>query len=886
MKTYARSASTVACAVLKQKLIFHIENVLDNEKKETHADISALADAIQTDAKLCQKLKDKYTIDCEEVDLVYANVQSNGEFELRTSVQPTTTLLSQTEGSIIVSLGMKYKEYCANIVRTLLLNGQKEQKDVYLLALNVMKTIFQSLKHGKHCNEIYEAARQYILDTKPELINNFVKSVGHAIGVEFRDTQFVLNGKNSTGILENGMTLNISVGFYGLKTKSDLPFAVWIAETVHMPLQGGEPSVLTDFVSKRLEHVSYELNDEEEEKQKKMESTVSKSTSSSGGISAAILNNADSVILSDRLRGRMGAHKISAEERDDQIAKQRNFRKRKLEEIRQRFADSSTSMGSQKRKSVTKMTAIRCFEDVDYFPRDVPPNRLYVDPRSESLLVPINGKHIPFHSSTIKNVTCNPEDGQKQFTFRINFQVPGSQTVTAKGEENPLPEVTTPNSLFVKELLFRSEDGKHMQAIFRNVKEMIKRVKLRETEEDVARDLADQEKLQLNRTGRRILLKDLLVRPSVQGSQKENFIKDISKSLFINSFNFFVHYFGYILRFSFNSRHVDCVDITYSNIKHAFFQPCERELIVLIHFHLKSPIMVGKKKTDDVQFYTETGTQSDDLDNRRGGNFHDPDEMQDEMREREMKKRLNGEFKRFVTQVEEISRIEFEIPYRGLMFSGVPGKSNVEIMPTANCLVHLVEMPPFVLPLEDVELVSFERVQHGLKEFDMTFLFKDYTKPVKKIDLVPVTHLDNLKRWLNELEIVWYEGKNNLQWGNILKTIIEDKESFFEQGGFEGFLGDESEEEEDVDDEDEEEDDSYSGSEPESSSNEESDEEDSEEESLADESDDESYQEVESGEEEGLSWDELEEQAKNDDRKRIYATEEDTSHKRKKKKVQ
>lgn len=28
-------------------------------------------------------------------------------------------------------------------------------------------------------------------------------------------------------------------------------------------------------------------------------------------------------------------------------------------------------------------------------------------------------------------------------------------------------------------------------------------------------------------------------------------------------------------------------------------------MIALVHFHLVNPIMVGKKKTNDVQFYTE-----------------------------------------------------------------------------------------------------------------------------------------------------------------------------------------------------------------------------------------------------------------------------------------
>jgi nucleosome binding factor SPN SPT16 subunit len=40
-----------------------------------------------------------------------------------------------------------------------------------------------------------------------------------------------------------------------------------------------------------------------------------------------------------------------------------------------------------------------------------------------------------------------------------------------------------------------------------------------------------------------------------------------------------------------------CKDILFSNVKHLFFQPCDHELLVILHIHLKAPIMIGKKKT-------------------------------------------------------------------------------------------------------------------------------------------------------------------------------------------------------------------------------------------------------------------------------------------------
>ena len=45
----------------------------------------------------------------------------------------------------------------------------------------------------------------------------------------------------------------------------------------------------------------------------------------------------------------------------------------------------------------------------------------------------------------------------------------------------------------------------------------------------------------------------------------------------------------------------ETLDIMFGNIKHAFFQPAQNEMITLLHFRLHNPIMAGKKKTMDVQ---------------------------------------------------------------------------------------------------------------------------------------------------------------------------------------------------------------------------------------------------------------------------------------------
>jgi len=88
------------------------------------------------------------------------------------------------------------------------------------------------------------------------------------------------------------------------------------------------------------------------------------------------------------------------------------------------------------------------------------------------------------------------------------------------------------------------------------------------------------------------------------------------------------------------------VDVCFSNVKHCFFQPCTpEEIIVVIHFNLKQPILIGNKKVSDVQFFKESGVAAEDI-NVRGGRhrMNDIDELEQEERERAHKKRLNAKF--------------------------------------------------------------------------------------------------------------------------------------------------------------------------------------------------------------------------------------------------
>ena len=100
-------------------------------------------------------------------------------------------------------------------------------------------------------------------------------------------------------------------------------------------------------------------------------------------------------------------------------------------------------------------------------------------------------------------------------------------------------------------------------------------------------------------------------------------------------------------------------------------------------------------------------------------------------------------------------------------------------MPSKYTLMSISEKPFFVLMLEDIELVSIERIDNKIKNFDMIIIFKDYKRPVVNIDNIPKIDLDKIKIWLNDNNIIFIEGGAiNIRWDKYLKKVLEDPEDF------------------------------------------------------------------------------------------------------------
>src|SRR5271170_4697436 len=176
-----------------------------------------------------------------------------------------------------------------------------------------------------------------------------------------------------------------------------------------------------------------------------------------------------------------------------------------------------------------------------------------------------------------------------------------------------------------------------MSDVFRNIQELKKNVVKREAEKKEMEDVVEQENLREIRNRRPQRLIDIYARPNADNKRVPGELE--------------IHENG--LRYQTAVRSDSRIDLLFNNIRHVFFQPNESELVTIIHVHLKNPIMVGKRKTKDVQFYREvTDAQVDETGNRkRKYRYGDDDEHEQEAEERRRRAAMNKEFKEFAQKI-------------------------------------------------------------------------------------------------------------------------------------------------------------------------------------------------------------------------------------------
>lgn len=794
-------------------------------------------------AELNQLCPPNEKFDVNFLDWAYSPIiQSGSKFDLKVSARSSNEQLFGN-GSILASCGIRYKNYCSNITRTFLIDPTDEMTDNYDFLLTLEEKIIEEfLTIGADPTAVFQKIVAYIEDKKPELTSHFTKNIGSLMGLEFRDSNGMINSKPTFHKISQNCCYNISLGFGNLKdSKTGQTYAIQLADTVQTN-EDGKHTVLTKYTKSRTQ-ISFYFNNEEEDSEAKVKTERVKTP-------ALPKTESNSKILRSKLR----AESRADDEEKEQIRKdnQRKLHEKLQKEGLLRFSDADAADDSDEPKHFFKK--YESYVRETQIPSSVRDLKIHVDWKSQTIILPIYGRPVPFHINSYKNGSKN-EEGEYTY-LRLNFHSPGAGSVNKKTEE--LPYEDNPENQFVRSITLRSKDGARMNDVFKQITDLKKESTKREQERKALADVITQAKLIENKTGRTKRLDQIFVRPSPDTKRVPGTV--------------FIHENG--IRYQSPLRTDSRIDILFSNIKNLFFQSSKSELIVIIHVHLKNPILMGKKKIQDVQFYREASDMAvDETGNSRRNNmkfrrYGDEDELEQEQEERRKRAALDKEFRYFAEAIAEASDglLDVDSPFRDLGFQGVPSRSAVFCMPTRDCLIQLVEPPFLVVNLSEVEICILERVQFGLKNFDMVFVYKDLAKPVTHINTVPIEQLEFIKTWLTDVDIPYTVSTINLNWSTIMKSLQDDPHQFFLDGGW-SFLATGSDDE--GSDASEEEISEYEASEEDPSDEEVySEEEYSEEEKFSDEG---SEDFDDASEEDGDDWDELEKKAANADRENRYA---------------
>ena len=439
------------------------------------------------------------------------------------------------------------------------------------------------------------------------------------------------------------------------------------------------------------------------------------------------------------------------------------------EEARRRLRGGGAAGGAGAEEADAAAGEIAAYAAASEYPKAGRQCQITIDKAHDAVLLPMFGTLVPFHVSTIKSVV-KADEGPKTF-LRLNFFAPGQAVGKDAAPAMAAAVAAHGDAIFVRTLNFMSRDGRNMSNVVNLIKVMQKKLKTDRDEEKLLADLKEQPKLVIVPGASVPQLRDLSMYPPISGRKTRGVLRAHSNGVRLTSDK------------------GETVDLIYANVRHAVFQPCEREHVVLIHFHLKAPILINKKKVKDVQFFTEVVEQSQAIDGRHGSEF-DADEMAEEERERRVRYELNKGFRSFMEAVHRISALPFETTTSSLMFTGAPLREMVNIMLCQECLVAVVDRPPFVVSVKDMEHVCFERVSvaYHTKTFDMVIIFKAGTRDkgedeFVRITSIPIAALDLIKGWLDETaEVTFTELPQPMNWKLVIEGTVRKPDFYLSEG--------------------------------------------------------------------------------------------------------
>ena len=155
-----------------------------------------------------------------------------------------------------------------------------------------------------------------------------------------------------------------------------------------------------------------------------------------------------------------------------------------------------------------------------------------------------------------------------------------------------------PDATFIRSVSYRSPDGHRLDNIVKQINDLKKEANKREQQKKEMADVIEQGSLVELKGRRPVKLPEVFIRPALDGKRLPGEVEIHQNGIRYQSLGSQkVGQCWCFLIFLLNSDGCEAIDVLFSNIKHLFFQSCDHELVVIVHLHLRAPIMIGKKKT-------------------------------------------------------------------------------------------------------------------------------------------------------------------------------------------------------------------------------------------------------------------------------------------------
>jgi nucleosome binding factor SPN SPT16 subunit len=731
---------------------------------------------------------------------------------------------------VVVRYGIKNAGYTAFLGRTLLVESAapSNAKAAYQFAYDVSAKLMELLVPGAKLSDVYTAVMQHATELNATLAAKLSKSLGFSTGLLVLEARGTISEKG-TATVANGMSFVTRVVVEGVVSAGGAATDTFDVELTDTVVVRNDVAELKTKVARKVEEVLYEdIEETAAEAQEEAPRDLSKITRQ---------GQSETVILSREAQ------------REQQL-------RQLLNELHEEFIAAGGKKGTQTSTEEFRTCDVgrlafgelNPYKADDHIPPPASKNSVCVQTDKKVAWFPVCGRAVPFHVSTISKVDVKAEGDR--YTMTVTFHSMQEANVGYKMNRT---------KVFVKELTYSSA-----RDVFTDAQIAIQGVQQRIKNEDAARKraLTSASPARLTLAPNPLRLPTVKIRPPITNTSRQN--KGCIGNLELHANG---------LRFSFLGGAP--VDMLFDNIKHVIFQPAVKSIYVIYHVTLKKPIEINRKNVAEIQFVAEVMESSEVA---SGARRSYEEELAAEERDEERIKQTNKQFITFAYAVEERSKLKTQLPTSQFAFDGVHARSMTTFKASREVLWAITDTPAFTQSVEEIEVVSFERVIPGGATFDMSLILKDYNKPVITINSIPRTSLETIKDWCLSARLYYMETTVNPNWRVTMKDIREDPDwDPWLRGEGWSVLNNETNDEEDEegDDDDSDSDSTYYEDEDEESS-------DSDDSSwLEDEESDVETDSDDSDASSGADWDELERKAVAKDRAHRFSDDDDDRpHKR------